>query len=320
MGRRAGILLVVAFAASILAVLPVQAKATDVLTDYQQASSLTGNASAVTLNITAQTNTTVTFSWTLSRDAIPGYDIVVGYQLFMSSTGINGQYAKVWSTSDNQRKSTSVDDLTPDKEYCFYLVANGLAGNYNSNIVLTRSTQTDDAGATLAASPHEILVSTPDNFTAYKDSLTLNVTVSFLASDGVIFWQSLTSLNYSIDGNPSVSIIANPRLELMGPPVKSDNVTVSGLADGQHEIVFTAVFVANVGNVFMPTYTLTSDPTYFTVANEGNPNTDPASAENPFPWLRVAAVGVVVAAVVAVAAVVYVKKRGASGVGGVKNP
>ena len=153
MNRQAVILLVFTLTASILAALPVQVNATSrtiaVSNDYQKVSSAIGNASAVTLNVTAQNETTVSLSWTLSRDAIPGYDLIVGYELFMSSTGINGQYAKIWNTLDNQRMSTYVDGLSPKTEYYFYLVATGLSGNYKSNTVqVTTAAESDDAGAT----------------------------------------------------------------------------------------------------------------------------------------------------------------------------
>lgn len=224
MNRRAVILSVLTLTASILAALPVQINAMPrtivVSNDYQTVSSAIGNATAVTLNLTAQTETTVSLSWTLARDAIPGYGIIVGYELFMSSTGINGQYAKIWNTLDNQRMSTNVDGLSPDTEYYFYLVATGLSGNYKSNTVqVTTAAKADDAGATLAASPHEIVIDSPNNHTVYNDSLTLNVTIKFLESDGLIYWQTLSTLNYSLDNNPPVDIITNAGLAQMGSPV-----------------------------------------------------------------------------------------------------
>jgi hypothetical protein len=83
MSRRAGILLIVAFAASILVVLPVQAKATNVSKDYQPVNSLIENASAVTKHNCPDLPRS---RYLDTMDAIPGYDIVVGYQLLMSST------------------------------------------------------------------------------------------------------------------------------------------------------------------------------------------------------------------------------------------
>jgi hypothetical protein len=237
----------------------------------------------------------------------------------MSSTGINGQYAKIWNTLDNQRMSTNVDDLSPATEYYFYLVATGLSGNYKSNTVqVTTAAKADDAEATLAASPHEIVIDSPNDHTVYNDSLTLNVTIKFLESDGLIYWQTLSTLNYSLDNNPPVDIITNAGLAQMGSPVNSNNVTISGLADGQHKIEVTAVLVANVGNVFMPTYVLTSNPTFFTVATVSTPATEPNFES--IPWFPVVAVSVTVAIVVAAAGLVYWKKRKPLSAGVVKNP
>jgi hypothetical protein len=97
--------------------------------------------------------------------------------------------------------------------------------------------------------------------------------VDFLETDGIIFWQTLNLLNYSLDDKPQVNIISSEAF--LGPPVNTSNVTISGLDEGQHKLVVTAVFVANVGNAFMPTYTLTSEPVYFTV------NTEPQTESFP---------------------------------------
>jgi hypothetical protein len=47
---------------------------------------------------------------------------------------------------------------------------------------------------------------------------------------------------------------------------------VSELSDGQHKIEVTAVFVGNINNDFVPTYTLTSAPVYFYVYNISPPS------------------------------------------------
>jgi YVTN family beta-propeller protein len=151
----------------------------------------------------------------------------------------------------------------------------------------------------LAASPHQILIEKPSNNTTYGDSLPLNVTVSFLETDGIISWQTLNSLNYSVDDKPPVNIISSEAF--LSPPINIANVTISGLADGQHKLVMTAVFVANVSDVSMLTYTFTSDPVYFTVNTE--------SQLESFPTLLVAAASVAIVAAVAVGLLVYFKKR-----------
>jgi hypothetical protein len=152
----------------------------------------------------------------------------------------------------------------------------------------------------LEASSHSILIESPNNKTIYEDSLTLNITVYFLETDGLIAWQSLSSLNYCIDDKPPVKIISNEALMLLGPPITSNNVTVSGLADGQHKLEVTAVFVGNVGNVFLPTYTFTSAPLYFTVNAE--------SQLEPFPSIVVIA-SVIVVVIIGVGLLFYFNKR-----------
>jgi len=182
----------------------------------------------------------------------------------------------------------------------------GAGGVSDFDIVYLSPSQ--DAEEILEASPHSITIESPNNSTVYNSSLTLNTNVNFLQSDsrrtGVIFWQSLTSLNYSIDDKPPVNIFTKNQ-GVSGAPVNVSNVTISNMTDGPHKIVLTAVFVANVGDVFTPTYTLVSEPTHFNVAN-----TKPPSNPELFPCLPIAVVAVAVAAVVvAAAAVVYLKKR-----------
>ena len=167
-----------------------------------------------------------------------------------------------------------------------------------TNLGIAQTSDSMDVGDILAASPHSILIESPNNHTIYEDSLTLNITVYFLETDGLIFWQSLTSLNYSIDNMPPVNIITSE--EFLGSPVNSNNVTVSGLFDGKHILEVNAVFVGNVGNVFLPTYTLTSAPVYFTVNAE--------SQLEPFPT-TLAIASVIVVIIIGVGLLVYFHKR-----------
>ena len=134
-----------------------------------------------------------------------------------------------------------------------------------------------DAGDLLAASHHTIVVENPNNHTTYGSSLTLNVTVDFLETDGAIFWQTLISLNYSVDNKPPEILINNKGLALLSPPVNSNNATILYLTNGQHKIEITAVFMGDVGNDFTPTYTFTSAPVYFLV------NTQPTNQTSPSP-------------------------------------
>ena len=143
------------------------------------------------------------------------------------------------------------------------LSLSAVAGTQFTSLGIPQTSEGLDAGDVLAASAHSMLIESPNNCTIYGDSLNLNITVDFLKTDGLIFWQTLASLNYSIDDETPVNIITNEAF--LDPPVNSSNVTVSGLTDGQHKIEVTAVFVGNVGNAFLPTYTLTSAPVYFKV-------------------------------------------------------
>ena len=77
-------------------------------------------------------------------------------------------------------------------------------------------------------------------------------------------------------------------------------MTVSGLTDGQHKIEVTAVFVGNVGNAFLPTYTLTTAPVYFKV------NTKFQLEPFPATLVFVASVGIALAVI---GLIVYFKKR-----------
>jgi len=173
-----------------------------------------------------------------------------------------------------------------------------VAGTQFTSLGIAQTFEDLDSGDVLAASPHSILIESPNNYTIYRDSLDLNITVDFLKTDGLIFWQTLASLNYSIDNETPVNIITNEAF--LDPPVNSSNVTVSGLTDGQHKIEVTAVFVGNVGNAFLPTYIFASAPVYFTVNTK--------SQLEPFPatLVFVASVGIALAVI---GLLVYLRKR-----------
>jgi hypothetical protein len=85
------------------------------------------------------------------------------------------------------------------------------------------------------------------------------------------------------------------------------------LAEGTHTVTIlaegTTAFLPDQDEPFdISRSTVSSTPTTveFRVASS---ETKPESEGDPFPWLPVAAVSVVVSAVVAVSAVVYLKKR-----------
>jgi hypothetical protein len=118
----------------------------------------------------------------------------------------------------------------------------------------------------LAASPHSISIISPDNTTIYKDPLLLNFTVTYSQWGSAVVWQIVTSLNYSIDGGLPVSVYSHgfgDKFEDISN--QSILANVSGLSSGQHKIEITAVFVGCINYDFVPTYTLTSAPSYFIV-------------------------------------------------------
>jgi hypothetical protein len=161
-----------------------------------------------------------------------------------------------------------------------------------------------DAGDILASSPHAIVIESPSNCTIYKDAMPLNLTVTFLEQDGPIFWQGLTFLSYSIDGRASGDIVNETVLD--SPFQWSHVLMVSELSNGQHKIEVTAVFVASIGNDFVPTYTLVSVPTYFTVDSL---SAQPTESPTAFPTTLVITASGASLAVVCVALLVYFKKR-----------
>lgn len=85
--------------------------------------SLSNNVSAatsVTLSSPAKTETTVTLSWTRSDDWL-----FSNYQLFYSSTGVNGPFESIWSTTNKDTTTTYIYGLAPNTDYYFYILDTG---------------------------------------------------------------------------------------------------------------------------------------------------------------------------------------------------
>jgi hypothetical protein len=137
-----------------------------------------------------------------------------------------------------------------------------------------------DVTEIVAASPHAILIENPNNQTIYKNQLPLNLTVTWLTHDDAnsISWQQLTSLNYRIDDKPSVTVLNKTAFN--SPFKMSNAINISELPNGQHKIEVTARFVADVDNLFVPTYGFSSAPIYFTVYNIPPPVISNLSFEN----------------------------------------
>ena len=160
------------------------------------------------------------------------------------------------------------------------------------------SATTDDT-ENVAASSHAILMESPNNYTIYETSMSLNFTVTWLTSDATknIEWRYLTSLSYSIDDKPSVTIMNGTT---SNSPFKMNKaLNISELRNGQHKIEVKASFLQNSANLILSTYNISSAPVYFTV-----------ELPEPFPTATVAAVSGI-SAVVVVGAIVafYFRKR-----------
>jgi hypothetical protein len=136
-----------------------------------------------------------------------------------------------------------------------------------------------DATDIVASSYHAILIENPNNHTIYENEIPLNLTVDYLYKDGLIAWQNLNKLSYTVDDRPPVILktIQGPSLI---PYEFSTVLNVSELSNGQHKIEVTARFTANINNLFVPTYNFSSDPIYFTVYNAPPPVVSIISLEN----------------------------------------
>ena len=137
----------------------------------------------------------------------------------------------------------------------------------------------DDVANIVASSYHAILIETPDNHTIYANEMPLKFSVDYLYQDGLIAWQTLNKLSYSINGKPLVTIktIQGPSLI---PYIFNAAVNISELSNGPHKIEVTASFTANVNNLFVPTYDCSSEPVYFTVYNTPPPAVSIISIKN----------------------------------------
>ena len=156
-----------------------------------------------------------------------------------------------------------------------------------------------DATENVAASPQAILIESPDNYTIYETSMPLNFTVTWLTSDATqnIEWRYLTSLSYSIDDKPSVTIINGTTS--VSPFKMNEAINISELRNGQHKIEVKASFLQNSANLIVSTYNISSASVYFAV-----------ELPESFPTATVAVVsGISAVVVVGVVLAVYFKRR-----------
>ncbi len=151
----------------------------------------------------------------------------------------------------------------------------------------------------------------------YLDTYSGKVNFTVDTAAPTIFFLSLSVQNatYPFGEVPIGFVVSEPSSKLAYCLDEGANVTVkgnftlTGVPEGFHTLtVYGWDAAGNVG---------ASETISFTVDKQSGSTSQP----EPFPWLPVAAVSLgVVAVVVAVAAVVYITRRKASGVGGVKNP
>jgi hypothetical protein len=94
-------------------------------------------AASVTLSSPAQTETTVTLSWTQSNDWL-----FSSYELYYSSTGVNGPYSSSWSTTNKGETITVMHGLSPNTDYWFYILDSGsFVGSTPSNTLQVKTKQ-----------------------------------------------------------------------------------------------------------------------------------------------------------------------------------
>ena len=73
-------------------------------------------AATLSLYTSGVTEHSITLSWNESPDTF-----FSGYQLYESTTGTNGAFTEIWSSSSKSQTSTYVYDLSPDTNYWFYV-------------------------------------------------------------------------------------------------------------------------------------------------------------------------------------------------------
>jgi hypothetical protein len=155
---------------------------------------------------------------------------------------------------------------------------------------------TTDTAENIADAPHAILIESPNNYTIYETSMHLNFTVTWLTSDDTQYveWWYLTSLSYSIDDKPSVTLMNGT---ISDSPFKmNEALNISELRNGQHKIEVKASFLQNSANLILSTHNISSAPVYFAV-----------EVPEPFPTTLVAASATSVA-VIGLGLIVYFKK------------
>jgi len=149
---------------------------------------------AFTLTSTAQTETTVTLSWSQSTDVW-----FYSYTLY-ESTNVNGPYSVVMSTGNKGITSYGVSGLLSNTNYYFYVHDSGLLVNYNSNTLQVTTT-----------SPPQLMMTSFDYssaslaWTDYNTYSTLEPFVSYtleMSSSGQSGpWSPVTSITDSSQNN-----------------------------------------------------------------------------------------------------------------------
>lgn len=145
---------------------------------------------------------------------------------------------------------------------------------------------------------------------SYSDNVSFAVDVTAPSISFLISGQNAT---YPLGEVPLGFVVNEPASKLTYCLDEGENVTIAGnctltnLPNGLHNLtVYVRDSAGNVG---------ASERITFTVDTH-----ESAAQPKPFPWLPIAAVSVVVAAVVTVVALVYLKKRKHPNAGVVKNP
>lgn len=165
-------------------------------------------ASTVTLGTSGKTQTTITLSWTQSGDSL-----FSKYELYMSSTGVNGPFTKIYEQTNKAKTTYAVTDLQPETPYWFYIKDVDWLASANSNTYQA---------------------STTSNLTLAITSQTAT-TVSLTWSDSNIYSSEIPFTSYIIQMSTSDSIGPYSTLSTFTDRTQT-TYTVTGLSSGRYYI------------------------------------------------------------------------------------
>lgn len=145
-------------------------------------------AATVTLSPSGQTETTISLAWTKSTDSL-----FKNYQLYFSSTGVNGPYSSIWSTTNEAQTSTFVGGLSPHTDYWFYILDTDMLGNARSNTLQVTTTSNPQLTLTAQTTTTASLSWTDHN--TYSSLVPFNSYIIQMSTSGANGpWSTLTTV------------------------------------------------------------------------------------------------------------------------------